>query len=109
MNNNSTSFGFYSSTSLDSVANFQSPSKHYVTKDPNERRASKAIVVARGKRTPKVEVKEVVKYHFRTIKKVVTIDGVTGPQSMVRVSGTNGTYKLFIDMEHAKAWVANQK
>ena len=114
MNNqtNNTFFSFYASANLEAAANFQNPSKHYVTKDPSAFKASKAVVVASGKRTPTVEAvvaSPKVKWSFKTTNKVVTIDGVTAAHPIVKVNGTNGVRKLFIDKASAKAWVLTQK
>jgi hypothetical protein len=105
-----TNFAFYASTNLEAAANFQSPSKHYV---PNykEPKAGKAVVVARGKLVRKVEDAKVekVKWSFKTINKVVTIDGVTAARKIVKVNGSNGVRKIFIDKASATAWVLTQK
>jgi len=111
-NQTENTFAFYASANLSAAANFQKPSKNYVTKDPSAFRASKAVVVARGKRTPKVEetvASPKVKWSFKTIKKVVTVDGVTAAHGIVKVNGTNGVRKMFIDKASAKAWVITQK
>ena len=112
-NQTNTTFGFYASANLEAASNFQNPSKHYVTKDPSAFKASKAVVVARGKRTPKVEATvasvEKVKWSFKTINKVVTIDGVTAAHKIVKVNGSNGVRKMFVDKASATAWVLTQK
>jgi hypothetical protein len=112
-NQTNTTFAFYASANLEAASQFQNPSKHYVTKDPSAFRASKAVVVARGKRSPKVEATVAspakVKWSFKTINKVVTIDGVTEARSIVKVNGSNGVRKMFIDRASANAWVVTQK